>query len=73
MLQKLYRIKKLEETLGIVGIIYLIILACITILLVRFLVGAISFKPARSPKPLPPAFQLSLVEFKPVEATSTAE
>lgn len=64
MLQKLYRFRKFEESLGVIGLVYFVLLGIVTIFLVRFLVHATlgSLTSGPTQKELPPRYELQLLD-----------
>lgn len=64
MLQKIYKAKNLEELLGILGIVYLLVIAALTVLLVDFLVSstAEAFKEGQAVPSEVPTFELEKAE-----------
>ena len=64
MLKRLYRSKRFEETLGVIGLVYFFLLALITFFTVRFLIVASIdvVKPAHVSSPPPFEFKFELLE-----------
>lgn len=64
MYKKLYHLKRFEETLGMVGLVYFLILGVVAFFLVRFLLVASLevVKPGRTSLSPPIRFQFELLE-----------
>ena len=64
MIAKLYKLKRFEEILGSIGLLYFLFLAISTFFFVRFLVSVSidAVKPVKSVATPPARFELELVE-----------
>ena len=66
MLKRFYKIKNIEEFLGVVGLVYVLALLAVAIFLVKLLVGFLfsSMTASEITKELPPVYDFESVEVR---------